>query len=142
MPTRHAQATWKSDLKSGSGWFNSETGSVGGTFSAGSRFEEADGTNPEELIGAAHAGCFSMALSLVLGGEGYVPEWIETSADVEIQRKGDGFAITGTTLRTQAKVPGVDEASFAALAQKAKDACPVGQALKAIPVRLTATLAS
>lgn len=142
MPVRHAEATWKGDLKTGEGWFKSESGAVEGTFSAGSRFENAKGSNPDELLGAAHAGCFSMALSLALGEEGFTPKAIDTKAAVTIEKKGDGFAITGITLSTKADVPNIDEATFTKIANAAKEGCPVSQALKAVPIQLEAELVS
>lgn len=142
MPTRRAEATWKGDLKGGEGWLKAETGAVEGTFSAASRFESGSGTNPEELLGAAHAGCFSMALSLMLGEEGYTPKGIDTKAAVTIEKEGDGFAITKIALETQADVPGIDDATFANITQKAKEGCPVSVALRAVPIELKAELVS
>lgn len=142
MPTRRAEATWKGDLKSGHGWVRSETGTVEGTFSAASRFEDGRGTNPEELMGAAHAGCFSMAFSLMLSEAGYTAEAIDTSADVRIEQSGGGYAITQISLSTKADVPGIGDDEFHAIAEKAKEGCPVSQALKAVPITLTAELVS
>lgn len=142
MPTRHAEATWKGKLQDGEGWFKGETGAVEGTFTVGSRFEDKKGSNPEELIAAANAGCYSMAFSLVLGSEGYEPKAIDTKADVTIEKKGEGFAITKIVLTTTAQVPGIDDATFANLAQKAKEGCPVSNALKAVPTELKAELLS
>lgn len=142
MPTRRAEATWKGDLKSGQGWVKTETGALDGTFSAASRFEDGAGTNPDELLGAAHAGCFSMALSLMLGEEGHRPEAIDTTADVTIEAKGGGYAITGIALKTKADVPGISNDAFQAIANRAKEGCPVSQALKAVPVSLEAELVS
>jgi osmotically inducible protein OsmC len=140
MPVRHAEATWNGEFKTGSGWLKSETGAVSGTFSAGSRFEEDKGTNPEELIGAAHAGCFSMAFSLMLGEEGYTPKSIDTKAAVTIEKKGEGFAITSIALSTKCEIPEIDKATFEKIAEKAKGGCPVSQALQAVPITLEAEL--
>lgn len=96
-----------------------------------SRFEEGPGTNPEELIGAAHAGCFSMALSLMLGQAGMRPEWIETHADITLEKVGEGFEITASHLRVAAKIPGADQARFQDVAEQAKAGCPVSKLLKA-----------
>src|SRR5688500_10996588 len=101
MPTRHAEATWNGDLKSGNGNFNGASGAVKGPYSFGTRFENAPGTNPEELIGAAHAACFSMALAAGLGKAGHQPKSIRTSADVTIDKVGEGFKITRILLKTE-----------------------------------------
>jgi osmotically inducible protein OsmC len=112
MPTRRAEATWKGAFKGGQGWFKTETGVAEGTVTAGSRFESEKGSNPEELLGAAHASCFSMAFALELGSKGHPPKAIDTSAEVTIEKQGDGYAITGITLHTKADVPGVDDQTF------------------------------
>jgi osmotically inducible protein OsmC len=142
MPVRKANAVWKGSFKDGEGQMKFGSGTFEGTYSAGSRFESAPGTNPEELVGAAHAGCFSMAFSLELGNAGYTPESIETQASVNIEKKGDGFAITWIELSTQAKVPGIDEATFTKIAEGAKSGCPVSQALAGPEIRLKAKLVS
>jgi osmotically inducible protein OsmC len=129
MPKRKASARWEGSLQEGNGTMRLATGSYEGPYSAQSRFEEGDGTNPEELIAAAHAGCFSMALSLVLGRAGYEPEGIDTEATVQIDKVGDGFAITRIVLNTRAQVPGIDEEEFQKHAEAAKEGCPVSQAL-------------
>ncbi len=108
------------------------TGAYEGPYSFQSRFEQGDGTNPEELIAAAHAGCFSMALSLVLGQAGYEPESLDTEATVQIDKVGDGFKITRIVLNTRARVPGIDEEEFKKHAEAAKEGCPVSQALGAV----------
>jgi osmotically inducible protein OsmC len=141
MPLRHAEATWKGDLKSGQGWLKSETGSVEGTYSASSRFEDGKGTNPEELLGAAHAGCFSMALSLMLSEQGYKPEAVDTNAAVRLEKQDSGYAITAITLSTKCDVPGIDRETFLSIAEKAKSGCPVSRAL-AVPISLEAELVS
>jgi osmotically inducible protein OsmC len=129
MPKRKASARWDGSLQEGSGTMSMASGAYEGAYSFQSRFEEGDGTNPEELIAAAHAGCFSMALSLVLGQAGHEPESIETEATVQIDKAGDGFAITHILLRSQARVPGIDADEFQQLAEAAKDGCPVSKAL-------------
>lgn len=139
MPVRKAKATWNGDLKSGKGQMN-----IGGRFdqpfSFGSRFEEGQGSNPEELIGAALAGCFSMALSADLGKAGFTPKRVQSDADVTIEKSGAGFKITGIDLRTLADVPGIDKAKFAEIAEGTRKGCPVSQALAATPIRLDARL--
>jgi lipoyl-dependent peroxiredoxin len=129
MPKRTASARWDGSLQEGSGAMRMASGAYEGPYSFQSRFEEGDGTNPEELIAAAHAGCFSMALSLVLGQAGHEPESIETEATVQLDKAGDGFAITHILLRSQARVPGIDADEFQQLAEAAKDGCPVSKAL-------------
>jgi lipoyl-dependent peroxiredoxin len=129
MPRRRANARWDGSLQEGSGTMRMASGAYEGPYSFQSRFEEGDGTNPEELIAAAHAGCFSMALSAGLGGAGYDPESIETEATVQLDRVGEGFAITQINLRTRASVPGIDAEEFQQRAQAAKEGCPVSQAL-------------
>jgi lipoyl-dependent peroxiredoxin len=129
MPKRTANARWDGSLQEGSGTMRMASGSYEGPYSFQSRFEEGDGTNPEELIAAAHAGCFSMALSLALGQAGHDPESIDTEATVEIDRVGDGFAITSIVLRTRARVPGIDADEFQQQAEAAKEGCPVSKAL-------------
>ncbi len=129
MPKRRANARWEGSLEGGQGTMHMASGSYEGPYSAQSRFEEGDGTNPEELIAAAHAGCFSMALSLALGRAGYEPESIDTEATVQIDKVGDGFGITRILLQTRAKVPGISEDEFQEQAEAAKDGCPVSQAL-------------
>jgi osmotically inducible protein OsmC len=138
--TRKAAAIWKGSLKDGKGAMKVESGAFEGKYSFSSRFEDGTGTNPEELIGAAHAGCFSMALSLMLGEAGYTPDEISTRAEVTIEQKGEGFAITGITLNTEASVPNIDEDTFMKHAQNAKEGCPVSQALAGTNISLNAKL--
>jgi osmotically inducible protein OsmC len=133
MAIRTASAEWKGDLTGGSGSFASASGAIGGTYSFGTRFEEEPGTNPEELIAAAHASCFSMALSLVLGNGGNVPDSIRTEAKVQLLKQGEGFGITRIELVTVGRVPGIDEAGFRQAAEAAKEGCPISQALAAVP---------
>lgn len=140
MPIRHAEAVWEGTLRDGKGTMRSETGAVEGAYSASSRFEDGSGTNPEELIGAAHAGCFSMAFALVLEQAGHRPERIETKADVTIEKVGDGFRITGIQLRTRGRVPGIDAGTFREKAEVAKKGCPVSQALTGTEIGMEAEL--
>ena len=136
---RKAHAQWNGSIKDGKGAMKVESGLCEGPYSFSSRFEDGKGTNPEELIGAAHAGCFSMALSLMLGEEGFSPEVIKTQAEVSIDKQGDGFAITGIVLTTHCKIPQIDEKTFLNIAGKAKEGCPVSQALK-VPIELKPSL--
>lgn len=140
MAVRTADAEWKGDLQSGSGSMQTGSGAFKGSYSFASRFEEGAGTNPEELIGAAHAGCFSMALALQLAKAGHAPDSIRTTARVHIEKGDAGFSITRIELQTVARVPGVDEATFREKAEGAKTGCPVSQALKAVPIELDARL--
>jgi len=142
MPIRTAKAEWKGTLKEGSGQFESQSGAVKGAYSFRSRFEEGDGTNPEELIASAHAGCFSMALSAGLTNAGHPPDWVKTEAKVHLDKVEGGFGISRIELISEAKVPGIDEAAFQEQAQGAKDGCPISQALKAIQIELEARLVS
>jgi osmotically inducible protein OsmC len=132
MPRRTASARWDGALQEGSGTMRMASGAYEGPYSFQSRFEEGDGTNPEELIAAAHAGCFSMALSAELGRAGHEPESVETEATVQLDKVGDGFGITRIVLRTRARVPGIDADEFQRHAQAAKDGCPVSQALAGV----------
>ena len=142
MPTRHASATWTGDLRSGKGSFTSESGAVGGDFSFGTRFGDVAGTNPEELLAAADAACFSMALSGALAKAGMTPEKIETKAACTIEKVGDGFTITKMQLDVRAQVPNLDDATFQQIAAATKEGCPVSRALKGnVDIQLTATLA-
>lgn len=120
MPIRSAEAQWKGNLLSGQGSMKLGSGAFEGAYSFTSRFEEGTGTNPEELIAAAHAGCFSMALSAILGKAGFEPNSVKTTAKVSIEKVGDGFAITRSALTTVADVPGIDEATFMEKANAAK----------------------
>ena len=140
MPKRKAEAVWSGDLKSGKGTMAMGSGAWSGSYSFGSRFEEAGGTNPEELIGAAHAGCFSMALSAALGRAGHTPERVATRATVHLTKVDDGFAITRIDLDTEATVPGLDDATFQQHAEGAKKGCPVSKALAGVDIHLDARL--
>lgn len=140
MPKRMAEAIWKGTLQKGKGKIKLGSGAFEGDYSFSSRFESGTGTNPEELIGGAHAGCFSMALSVFLEKAGHPPESIETRAAVTIEKVGEGFKITGIELDTEAVVPGIDEKSFQEQARAAKENCPVSQALAGTKIGLKATL--
>lgn len=141
MPVRSAEAVWTDTLREGSGTMRMASGAYEGQYSFSSRFEEGAGTNPEELIAAAHAGCFSMALSANLGNAGYKPQQVRTTANVHLTKGDDGFAITRIHLVTEAQVPGIDEKAFLEQAEAAKKGCPVSVALGAVEeVTLEATL--
>ncbi len=132
MIHRKASAVWQGDLKSGRGTISSDSGVLDQTpYSFGTRFEQAKGTNPEELIGAAHAGCFSMAFSLNLAQAGHAPDRVATEATVSFDKTDAGFTITAIHLEVQAKVPGIDQATFDQCVTAAKDGCPVSRVLKA-----------
>jgi osmotically inducible protein OsmC len=141
MPIRKANAVWEGSLKEGRGTVALGSGAYEGPYSFGSRFEEAKGTNPEELIGAAHAGCFSMALSAGLGRAGFTPTRVATSAKVHLEKVGEGFKITRIELDNESAIPGIDEATFQEHATKAKEGCPVSQALAGVEISLNARLA-
>ncbi len=138
MPVRESTAVWNGSLTEGKGSMRLASGAYEGEFTRASRFEEAKGTNPEELIGAAHAGCFSMFLSALLSNAGHVPTKISTSAKVHL---GAGPKITLIELSTVGEVPGIDEKTFVDFAEQAKKGCPVSQALAAVEMTLTAKLA-
>ena len=140
MPVRKAEAEWKGTLKEGSGQIKSESGTVNGNYSFGTRFESAKGTNPEELIAAAHAGCFSMALAGGLTRAGFPPTRVHTTASVRLDKVGEGFEITKIELECEAVVPKIDETAFHAQANAAKEGCPVSKALKATSITLKARL--
>jgi osmotically inducible protein OsmC len=141
MPTRNASARWEGGFKQGGGTMRLGSGAYEGPYSARSRFEDGDGTNPEELIGAAHAGCFSMALALMLGDAGHEPESIETDAAVHIDpADGGGFEISRIELSTRARVPGLDDDEFQRVAAAAKEGCPVSKALAGPDISLQASL--
>ncbi len=142
MPTRNAHAEWTGSLPDGKGTMAFGSGAFDGPYSFKSRMEEGPGTNPEELIGAAHAGCFSMALSGVLGAEGHEPESISTDAKVRFEKQGEGWAITTVELTTRGRVPGMDDESFRKAAEVAKENCPVSQALTGVEISLDAALES
>lgn len=135
---RKASVVWEGSLRDGSGMIKLKSGSMIGPFSYPSRFKESPGTNPEELIGAAHAGCFSMALSAALTGENAVPEIIRTDAFVHLESSAEGFQLTKIELVTEAKVPGMGDERFAEIAEEAKRSCPVSRALCGVEVTLKA----
>ena len=129
---RKASAVWQGGLKDGKGIVSTESGVLSKTpYSFGTRFENVKGTNPEELIAAAHAGCFSMALSAQLGGVNLTPQSIETSADLTLEKLESGWAVTKVHLNVAAKIPGADKAAFDKAAQAAKEGCPISKLLKA-----------
>ena len=129
---RSASAEWKGGLKDGKGTISTESGVLANTqYSFGTRFENGKGTNPEELIGAAHAGCFSMALSAQLGEAGMTADSIATTATVNLEKVEGGFAITAVHLMVKAKIPGADQAKFMTAANNAKAGCPVSKVLNA-----------
>jgi osmotically inducible protein OsmC len=140
MPTSNAVAKWEGTLKKGQGIMKVGSGFFEGAYSFATRFEGGAGTNPEELIGAAHAGCFSMALSMLLEQAGFPPRSIETRAEVTLGKVADGFAITGIRLKTKADVPGMEAGAFRKQAEAAKDGCPVSKALAGTNIELEATL--
>lgn len=128
----HASAQWQGSLKEGSGVLSTGSGAlVDKPYSFKTRFEGEPGTNPEELIGAAHAGCFSMAFSMILGQAGFTPDTIQTKATVTLEPKDGGFAITASHLDVTASIPEIDDATFQDLAAKAKAGCPVSELLNA-----------
>jgi len=137
MPVRSATAEWSGTLREGKGTMRMQSGAYEGAYSFASRFEEGQGTNPEELLAAAHAGCFSMALSAGLSRAGIQPERIETTAKVHLEKVGDGFAITRIDIATQGRVPGIDEAKFREYAEAAKQNCPVSKLFAGAEIRLT-----
>ena len=129
---RKASAVWKGNLKEGNGTISLESGVLSETpYSFRTRFEDAPGTNPEELVAAAHAGCFSMAFSMILGLEGMTPDSISTEATVTMEKQGDGFAVTASHLDVVAKIPGADSGKFQEAAEKAKAGCPISKLLNA-----------
>ena len=130
--TKKGSAIWKGSIKEGGGTISTETGVLkNAPYGFKSRFEDGPGTNPEELIGAAHAGCFSMAFSLMLGNAGLTPEHIATEAAVSLEKVGEGFEITKIHLTVKAKIPGATDAQFQEIANKAKAGCPVSKLMKA-----------
>jgi osmotically inducible protein OsmC len=130
MTTSSATATWEGGLRAGRGRFDGKSGVIQGSYSFPTRFEGAQGTNPEELIAAAHASCLSMALSGILEKAGSSPTRITTTASATIDEVGGGFKITRMRLEVRGEVPGMDQAAFAKAAEAAKEGCPVSQALK------------
>ena len=142
MPVRSAQARWEGTLIDGAGTMKLASGAYEGKYSFGSRFEENPGANPEEMIAAAHSGCFSMALSAGLGKSGFNPTSVETKAKVHLTKDDKGFSISRIDLTTVAVVPDIDEATFMEHANGAKANCPVSRALAAVEITLEATLSN
>jgi osmotically inducible protein OsmC len=141
MPTRTAEAEWKGNLAEGEGTLKVGSGAFEGPYSFKSRFEEGQSaTNPEELIGAAHAGCFTMALTAALSRAGIKPTRIHTTARVKLEKIGEAFSITQIDLETEAEIPGIDDAKFQELANGAKQNCPVSKALAGTEIHLQARL--
>ena len=140
MIDRKADARWEGDLKTGNGKIKLGSGAFEGSYSFGTRFEDAKGTNPEELIGAAHAACFSMQFSLALTTAGHAPKHVATTATVHLDKVGGGFAITGITLDTRAEVSGIADAEFQRIAEDAKVNCIVSRALASVPMTVNAVL--
>jgi len=141
MPTRKAEAEWKGNLAEGNGTLKVGSGAFEGSYSFKSRFEDGQSaTNPEELLGAAHAGCFTMALAAQLSRERLTPTRIHTEAKVRLEKVGEAFSITRIDLETEAQVPGIDDATFQKHASDAKQNCPLSKALAATEIHLTAKL--
>jgi osmotically inducible protein OsmC len=140
MAVRKANAVWEGSLRDGKGTVSLGSGAFEGPYSFSSRFEEGTGTNPEELIGAAHAGCYSMALSADLGKAGFTAQRISTQAQVTLGKVGDLTRITLIHLETEARVPGIDAQKFQEIAEGTKKNCPVSAALASVEITLTARL--
>jgi osmotically inducible protein OsmC len=137
---RTATAKWTGDVPKGSGRIKSASGAIDVPYSFNTRFGGEPGTNPEELLGASHAGCFTMALAFGLTQAGHPPTSVDTTATVHLTRNADGFSIPSIDLVTTATVPGLDDAAFQTIAEAAKKGCPLSKALAAVPITLTATL--
>ena len=142
MPARTANAKWEGNLKDGHGTVKLGSGAFEGKYSFGTRFEEAPGTNPEELLGAAHAGCFSMALAAALAKAGHQPQSIETAAVVHLEKGEAGFSIAKIVLTTRGTVPGISAEEFNRFAEETKKGCIVSRALAAVPMELQASLSA
>ena len=140
MPVRTSEAEWRGNLREGAGRVKLGSGAFEGSYSFPSRFEEGKGTNPEELLGAAHAGCYSMALSAGLSKAGHPPTRVHTVARVHLEKVGEGFGITRIDLECEAEVPGIGAAAFQEQAEGAKKGCPVSKALAATEITLKAKL--
>lgn len=140
MPTRNASAIWRGNLQKGGGSVRLGSGAFEGSYSFLSRFQDGVGTNPEELIGAAHAGCFSMALAHALSEVGYIPDKVETQAKVHLEKDDRGFKISRIELICKAVVANIDEATFKQHADQAKSGCPVSRALAGVEIILDASL--
>lgn len=140
MAVRTASAVWEGDLMKGKGKMRLGSGAFEGGYSFSSRFENGPGTNPEELIGAAHAGCFSMAFAATLSQEGFIPKSVRTTASVHVVSEGGGFVIPEIDLDTEAEVPGISQDKFQQIAESAEKNCPVSKALGGVIIRLKAKL--
>jgi osmotically inducible protein OsmC len=140
MIVRKSNAEWRGDLKSGAGTMTLGSGAYTGPYSFQSRFESGTGTNPEELIAAAHAGCYSMAFSFALTQAGFAPQRVHSTAAVTLEPVAGGFGITGIALVMEAVIPGIEDEQFQAIAADAKANCPVSKALAAVPITLDARL--
>jgi lipoyl-dependent peroxiredoxin len=140
MPMRTSKAEWQGNLREGKGTVELGSGAFKGSYSFPSRFEDGTGTNPEELIAAAHAGCYSMALSAGLSKAGFNPTRVHTVAKVHLEKVAEGFEITTIELETEAEIPGIDNATFMEQAEAAKKGCPVSKALAGPQIKLNAKL--
>ena len=140
MPARTSSAQWEGGLKDGKGTMKVGAGAYQGPYSFASRFESGTGTNPEELIAAAHAGCYSMALSATIEKNGFKPRRVSTTARVHLEKVGEGFSITRIELNSEADVPGIDKAKFMEFAEGAKKGCPVSKLLTGASIELNAKL--
>lgn len=140
MAVRDASAKWEGTLQEGFGVIKLGSGAFEGKYSFSTRFEDGAGTNPEELLGAAHAGCYSMALNAALGRAGFTPNYVNTTAKVHLVKGDAGLAITRIDLITEAEIPGIDEATFMEHANTAKETCIISRALAAVEMTLSATL--
>lgn len=141
MAVRKADAVWNGGLKDGNGQLRTGSGAFEGSYSFSSRFEDGGGTNPEELLGAAHAGCFAMALAAALGKAGFQPRRISASTAVHLTKDDSGLSISRIDLTCEGEVPGIDAATFARHAEETKQGCIVSRALAAVPMNLEARLA-
>jgi osmotically inducible protein OsmC len=143
MATRNGSAVWKGDLQGGEGRITVGDGAFEGPYSFKSRFEDGEGTNPEELLAAAHAGCFTMAMSLMLGNEGHAPEQLNTDVRAELRNVDGVPTITKMIIKTRGKVPGIDQEAFEQIANQAKETCVISRALGGVDeMSLEATLES
>jgi len=140
MSKNTASAIWRGDLKNGNGKLKLTTVPVEADYTFSSRFENGKGTNPEELVAAAHAACFSMAFANIVAGKGYNPEEVSTTAVATLSNPGGGFLITGIELTTEARIKGIDESTFQALANEAKANCPISKTLASVNIKLNAKL--
>lgn len=140
MPYRTAEAEWKGGLKEGTGRVKVQSGTLDAAYDFRGRFGDGKGTNPEELIGAAHAGCFTMQLSALLEKAGFTPTRVRTTAKVHLDKQGEGFAISRIELETEGSAPGLDAASFQKHAEAAKASCPVSKALAGVEITLKTKL--